>query len=380
MPHVEEFDENQLKALFDENGGVDQHGQQLPPSELAVDTQDLGGQLDPLDFRYDTRGPSKERHIRPSEAPSSAFPPPHDRRPDSFDYNSNLALNGMEYQQEKRRRYSDFTGSHWSRTFRYPFHHHESAGDLAYASHEREDRVSSSGRLTNSHSTSNRQVPTGHHGSNRRGGMGMPSSGSSATQWSSNGNVPAGCRLLLQGLEGFSSSPLARSHDRASESFPKSEKESTEPPKKKEKPSTRKEKKNLLDSKLVSQILSSVELPSTTIFHGEAFPPLRPLSAYNYFFRDERDRVLREGDEVDDRPQDREEHGRNLLSSHWNKDRRQKRSHRKTHGKVSFTELSKIISDRWKSLGDDEQEFYKQVAAIDMKRYKAEVDRQNGLN
>ncbi|GKY96616.1 hypothetical protein MPSEU_000621200 [Mayamaea pseudoterrestris] len=97
-------------------------------------------------------------------------------------------------------------------------------------------------------------------------------------------------------------------------------------------------------------------------------PPLRALSAYNFFFRDERDRVLNGGSqELDDTKASQ------LLHEHWGRDRTKKRRHRKTHGKIDFTTLSKLISSRWKELSEQDKEFYRQVAAKDWERYQKEL-------
>jgi hypothetical protein len=108
---------------------------------------------------------------------------------------------------------------------------------------------------------------------------------------------------------------------------------------------------------------------------------LKPLSAYNYFFTEERDRILhgdgRFGIESNDARKMR------LLSMHWSKDRNQRRPHRRTHGKISFTNLSKHIGQKWRELSEDEKNFYKSVAKADMARYKEEIakrDRQESNN
>ena len=100
----------------------------------------------------------------------------------------------------------------------------------------------------------------------------------------------------------------------------------------------------------------------------EELPPLRALSAYNFFFRDERDRVLNGGSlDLNDSKANA------LLQEHWGRDRAKKRRHRKTHGKIDFTTLSKLISTRWKELPECDKEFYRQVAAKDWERYQREL-------
>lgn len=107
---------------------------------------------------------------------------------------------------------------------------------------------------------------------------------------------------------------------------------------------------------------------TTDNFNPSPLPPLRALSAYNFFFRDERDCILH-GTPREWNTRKQEE----LLRDHWARDRTKKRRHRKTHGKIDFTTLSKLISSRWKELPEERKDFYKQVAARDWERYQQEL-------
>jgi hypothetical protein len=83
--------------------------------------------------------------------------------------------------------------------------------------------------------------------------------------------------------------------------------------------------------------------------------PNRPLSAYNLFFQKERARML--GD-------DAEKH---------DIDKGKKRVHRKTHGKIGFAEMARIIGAKWKTLGKEEKSEFEEIASKEKKRYGEEL-------
>lgn len=62
-----------------------------------------------------------------------------------------------------------------------------------------------------------------------------------------------------------------------------------------------------------------------------------------------------------------------LLAAHWNQDRTKKRRHRKSHGKIDFSTLSKVISTRWKELPEDRKDYFREVAARDWERFQREL-------
>jgi hypothetical protein len=102
---------------------------------------------------------------------------------------------------------------------------------------------------------------------------------------------------------------------------------------------------------------------------------LKPLTPYNYYYRDERDNiVLQISGENDPLPPPVSDFSiekmESLLKQHWYVDPvRAKRIHRKTHGKMSFQNLSKIISERWRALPTQGREFYRSVARSDEMYY-----------
>jgi hypothetical protein len=98
--------------------------------------------------------------------------------------------------------------------------------------------------------------------------------------------------------------------------------------------------------------------------------PIRPLSAYNFFFSDEREKILLADKGQEPPEEDADVKKARLLGQHLEKDRTKRRPHRKTHGTIGFTTLSKLIGKRWKALEDEKKQYYRDIAAMDMDRYQ----------
>lgn len=79
--------------------------------------------------------------------------------------------------------------------------------------------------------------------------------------------------------------------------------------------------------------------------------PNRPLSAYNLYFRKERAIMLGDAAEKTDQEQGK------------------KRVHRKTHGKIGFAEMARIIGAKWKALPPEDKEEFVKVAVVEKERY-----------
>jgi len=54
-----------------------------------------------------------------------------------------------------------------------------------------------------------------------------------------------------------------------------------------------------------------------------------------------------------------------------------RRPHRKTHGKIGFKALAKLIGERWRALTLDQKEPYKELAKTDLSRYKEQMEEYN---
>ena len=83
--------------------------------------------------------------------------------------------------------------------------------------------------------------------------------------------------------------------------------------------------------------------------------PNRPLSAYNLFFQSQRATLL--GDDV---PTDEDE-------------RRKKRVHCKTHGKIGFAEMARTIGSMWRNLNPAEKKVFEDRAKEEKDRYVVEL-------
>mmetsp|Transcript_7420 Transcript_7420/g.18182 ORF Transcript_7420/g.18182 Transcript_7420/m.18182 type:complete len:491 (+) Transcript_7420:196-1668(+) len=83
--------------------------------------------------------------------------------------------------------------------------------------------------------------------------------------------------------------------------------------------------------------------------------PNRPLSAYNLYFQKERAIMLGDAAEKTD-----QEPGK-------------KRIHRKTHGKIGFADMAKIIGGKWKKLPEEEKEEFVKVAVELKEKYAKDL-------
>jgi len=159
--------------------------------------------------------------------------------------------------------------------------------------------------------------------------------------------------------------------------------------------------------------------------------PRRPLSAYNFFFSEERERVLaslpspdgkddpkkksdsedkdkgmdkdkdkdtdkskevkaegvadtpptsEEGDATADKaPKNLQSNQERLLSLRLVQ-HNVRRPHRKTHGKIGFKALAKLIGERWRALTPEKKEPYRKLAETDLARYKEQMEEYNRKN
>jgi hypothetical protein len=100
--------------------------------------------------------------------------------------------------------------------------------------------------------------------------------------------------------------------------------------------------------------------------------PKRPLSAYNFFFKEEREKILKVVLAEDPDKCENEPDGEDYL------DEVALGKLRKEGGKVSFEEMGKLIGQRWKNIDADRLTRFAELAAEDTERYKKEMADYNG--
>jgi len=100
--------------------------------------------------------------------------------------------------------------------------------------------------------------------------------------------------------------------------------------------------------------------------------PKRPLSAYNFFFKEEREKILKVVQAKNPEKADNDPESEDYL------DEEAVGKLRKEGGRVSFEEMGKLIGQRWKNIDPDRLAKYSELASVDTERYKKEMTSYNG--
>ena len=108
---------------------------------------------------------------------------------------------------------------------------------------------------------------------------------------------------------------------------------------------------------IASRFISGRWFPTLTILHSF------PQRGY------ERERIL-QGTDHDEKKATVEDVKR--ISDQYKTKKR--RAHRKSHGLISFQELSRIIAERWKSLPEDEKKIFEAQAQIEKQERLARIE------
>lgn len=98
--------------------------------------------------------------------------------------------------------------------------------------------------------------------------------------------------------------------------------------------------------------------------------PKRPLSAYNVFFRAERERMISTLANDNGTKQSHKKRGdsqSHLMTA--------KHVHRSSHGKIGFSNMAKTVASKWKSLPSEQLKMYEAQAFSDKLRFNQEMRR-----
>ena len=162
----------------------------------------------------------------------------------------------------------------------------------------------------------------------------------------------------------------------------------TRPTSKRLEPTSHHTKDASLSSVSSSSSVTSTKSPS--LKKSTATPttkPQRPLTAYHIFFQIEREYIIQTtaGPNPKDDPEKKllcnvpDRYAATKLRPDWyaGPGKRQKRKHRKSHGKIGFFELSSLISTRWATLEQshpDIKKFVHEIAERELDEYKQEME------
>ena len=120
-------------------------------------------------------------------------------------------------------------------------------------------------------------------------------------------------------------------------------------------------------------ISSSSSINSIASWVDESTKPKRPLSAYNLFFQLQRERLIAG---TENTPITAEDVERVAIARRIEDGLpvKPKRKHRKSHGKISFAELARVIANKWKNLDPTSKNLLLERAASEKARFLRELE------
>lgn len=124
------------------------------------------------------------------------------------------------------------------------------------------------------------------------------------------------------------------------------------------------------EASVVSNVPSQPDTKKKRSWKKPKDKPMRPLSAYNMFFQNQRERIVA-GKTGDPTPEEIQQSVIKMLTSKTRGPKR--RQDRVSHGQISFGDLARAIAAKWKEIDPKLKAIYNHYAAQEKIRYKKEV-------
>jgi len=124
------------------------------------------------------------------------------------------------------------------------------------------------------------------------------------------------------------------------------------------------------EASVVSKATSNPDSKKKRSWKKPKDKPMRPLSAYNMFFQNQRERIVA-GKTDDPTPEEIQQSVVKMLTSKTRGPKR--RQDRISHGQISFGDLARAIAAKWKAIDPKLKVVYNHYAAQEKVRYKKEV-------
>ena len=102
---------------------------------------------------------------------------------------------------------------------------------------------------------------------------------------------------------------------------------------------------------------------------------LRPRTAYNFFYRYQRDLILKSKASAITKGCSEEYQELSQLLSLSTGTYKTKRPHRKTHGLIGLQQLTKTVAKRWREANSETKDIFTRLAAQDKIRYQNDINR-----
>jgi hypothetical protein len=111
------------------------------------------------------------------------------------------------------------------------------------------------------------------------------------------------------------------------------------------------------------------QISNSNDIHKSTPPPRRPMTSYNIFFLLERERIVSGGGQQQERSCYTAADAQRIVALQKWKDVHCKRKHRKSHGIISFKDLSVVAAASWRKLDTATKKIFNDMAVVEKSNY-----------